>query len=144
MNKDRPVQQRTKFSFLLNLKKLLQGWSLENVRFDEDADFLSIAGDDIVKVEVVGFELKLNWLDDKWKQWAELTEDPKFEELIKTHEGSAFHDEGKGESQFGLMVPAAHGREHTSFTWQMRGRCQTQFCLFPHCTSMGTSVYTYA
>ena len=45
MNKDRLVQQRAKFSFLLNLKKLLQGWSIENVRFDENTDVLSKGGD---------------------------------------------------------------------------------------------------
>ena len=86
MNKDLPAKQRTMFNFLLNLKKLLVVWKFENVSFDDRTGILTIAGVDILQAEVDTFDFKLNWLDQAWKQWEDLTQDPKFLELIKIAE----------------------------------------------------------
>ena len=86
MKKDLPAKQRTMFNFLLNLKKLLVVWKFENVSFDDRTGILTIAGVDILQAEVDTFDFKLNWLDQAWKQWEDLTQDPKFLELIKIAE----------------------------------------------------------
>ena len=101
MNKDLPVEQRVKFSFLLNCKKLLTEWKFENVSFDDETGTLSVAGLPVLRVATDGFALKLTWLSDEWAQWKLLTEDPKFNELIKVCEGKlekASASKGKGET----------------------------------------------
>ena len=86
MNKDLPAKQRTMINFLQNLKKLLVGWKFEKGNFNDPTGILTIAGIAILHVEVDTFDFKLNWLDQSWKQWEDLTQDPKFLELIKIAE----------------------------------------------------------
>ena len=105
MNRDLPIQQRTKFSFLLNLKKLLVNWGFENVRFDDGPGTLMVGGGaPVLQVKSDGFNFRLEWLDDKWGQWVELTSDPSFKLLIKTAEeklSTASKSKGKGKTSPG-------------------------------------------
>ena len=82
MNEDLPIPERTTFSFLHNLKKLLVEWKFENVNFKGDT--MKIAGFPVLRVVVDGMVLKPIWLDDTWGQWSELKQDSKYKELIKT------------------------------------------------------------
>jgi hypothetical protein len=86
MSIDLPLHQRTVFSFLLNFKRLLASWEFERVNFDDASGILSIAGDPILKVTTAGFTLKLDWLDEGWGKWEQLTTDTKFTALIKIAE----------------------------------------------------------
>ena len=102
MNEDRPVSQRTKFSFLLNTKKLLVGWKFENVQFDDLTGVLSIAGTHMLMATVEGTVFKLTWLDDEWKEWKQFTDDKQFTALVKTAEGKlekASQNKGKGKAK---------------------------------------------
>ena len=87
----------------MSLKKLLALWKFENVRFDSDSGTISSGGSDILHGEVSGFEFALSWLDDTWKQWRELQEDPQFRELVTSAKGklekaSQFATKGKGKT----------------------------------------------
>lgn len=86
MNKDLPVQQRAKFSFLHNLKKLLAAWGFENIKFDDTSWILSVGGIPVIQARTDEFTFKPKWLVDTWGQWEELTKDPKFMELVKAAE----------------------------------------------------------
>ena len=74
----------------------------ENVYFEDDT--MKIAGAPVLQVMVDGLVLKPIWLEDKRGQWAELTQDPKYKELIKTAEdklakvSQASQNKGKGKS----------------------------------------------
>ena len=57
----------------------------------------------ILQAVVDGFDFKLEWIDDDWKQWTYLTNDEKFNGLIKTAEeklskASSFATKGKGKA----------------------------------------------
>ena len=102
MNIDLPVHQRTVFSFLLNFKRLLTSWGFKQVNFDDAAGILSIASDPILQVAAVGLTLKLDWLNEEWGKWEQLTADTHFKTLIKTAEdklakASQISAKGKGE-----------------------------------------------
>ena len=84
MNRDLAIQQRAKFSFRLNFKRLLIKWEFEKVSLDDDEGILSVAGLPVLKAAVDVFTFKVTWLDTKWAQWNELKSDPQFKELIKT------------------------------------------------------------
>jgi hypothetical protein len=102
MNRERPLQQRIKFSFLLNLKRLLTDWGYLSVRFDEVSGVLSVAGaGDVLQATIDGPEFKLKWLSDAWGKWGELTNDPKFEELNHTAKEKLAQslDKGKGKGK---------------------------------------------
>ena len=95
MNKDLVIQQRAKFSFLINIKKLLIVCAFENVNFDDETGILSV-----LEVDTDIFTFKAVWLDSNWEQWVELTSDPKFTELLniaedKLENAKAFRNKGK-------------------------------------------------
>ena len=87
MNKDLPIQQRTRFSFLLGFKRLLANWGFENVSFDDGDGTISVGGTPILEVKTDAFTFKQAWLDEQWGEWKALTEDPKLNELIEAAEG---------------------------------------------------------
>ena len=104
MNQSRPFQQRVRFSFLLNLKRLLLEWEFKNVRFDDASETLEIAGTEILRVAIEGDEFKLNWLSEEWAQWGLLTENLKFKELCQTAKdklakSAGSFDKGKGKGK---------------------------------------------
>ena len=86
MDRDMPVQDRVKFSFLLNLKKLLKEWEFQNTNFEDNSGTISMAGLPVLRVDTDGLAFKLAWQADEWGQWKELTKDPKFIELVKVAE----------------------------------------------------------
>ena len=101
MNIDLPLLQRTRFSFLLKLKRLLIEWKFENVSFDDAFNVSTVAGDPVLQVEVEGDEFKPKWLNKKWEQSGELTNDPSFKKLVKTAEdklAAASQSKGKGKN----------------------------------------------
>ena len=67
--------------------------------FDDETGILSIAGAPIVEVQTVGFEFKLRWEDDTWKQWKELTEHSDFRALVQTAEGKLEKAAAKGKGK---------------------------------------------
>jgi hypothetical protein len=102
MSKDLPIKQRTAFSFLINLKKLLLGWGFLNVNFDDDSSTLSVAGVPVLRVTIEGFTFKPVWLESEWAEWNELMKDPKYKELIAIAEGKlakASHNSTKGKGK---------------------------------------------
>jgi hypothetical protein len=104
MNRDLPIQHRAKFSYLLGLKKLLMQWEFGNCRFDDDTGILSVGGLPVLQAAVEGFTFKLEWLDEGWGKWEELTKDPKFMDLAKTAEdkltkASQSSNKGKGKAK---------------------------------------------
>ena len=104
MNQSRPFQQRVRFSFLLNLKRLLLEWEFKNVRFDDASETLEIAGTEILRIAIEGDEFKLNWLSEEWAQWGLLTENVKFKELCqiardKLAKSAGSLDKGKGKGK---------------------------------------------
>ena len=103
MNRDKPIQQRTKFTFLLNFKRMLTSveWKFQNVSFDEDESEISVAGVPVLRVAVDGVAFKLVWIDRTWEQWDDLTNDPKFKDLVKAAEdklAKASQSKGKGKA----------------------------------------------
>ena len=105
MNRDRPIQERAKFSFLLNLKRLLMEWGSLDVRFDEISRTRTIERTEILQVATEGSVFKLLWLSDEFSEWGLLMGDPKFKELVQTAKDklanageSLDKDEGKGKS----------------------------------------------
>ena len=99
MNQDRPLQERTKFSFLLNFKKLLIEWGFDRISFEEGSGTISVAGLPVLKVSTDGFAFKTVWLEDSWGQWKDVTNDQKFKTLIQTAEDKlkkASRSKGKG------------------------------------------------
>ena len=103
MNKDLPLQQRAKFSFLLNFKKLLAVWKFENISFDDASGVLKVAGKPVLEATIDDFTLKLTWLDAGWGEWDELTKDPKLIQLHTTAEdklkkASESQNKGKGKA----------------------------------------------
>ena len=87
----------------MNVKKLFMEWGFLNVGFEEDTDIFSFAGAPILQAVVDGFDFKLAWIDDDWKQWDHLTNDEQFKRLIKTPEEKlskalAFTTKGKGKA----------------------------------------------
>ena len=85
MSKDRPIQKRVPFGFLLGVKRLMMSeqWQFENVQFDADTGVLTLAGVDILRVSVSNFDFNMTWLDDEWAGWNEFVENPEFQKLIK-------------------------------------------------------------
>ena len=65
MNRDLAIQQRAKFSFLINFKKLLSSWGFENISFDDDEGIISVAGTQVLHVAIDGFIFKPEWLNTK-------------------------------------------------------------------------------
>lgn len=59
MNKDRPIQERTRFSFLLGLKKLFASWGIHSTNFEEDTGTFEVAGVKVLHVEINNFVSKL-------------------------------------------------------------------------------------
>lgn len=103
MNKDLPSQQRTKFSFLLSLKKLLSEWGFKNVQFNDASSILSVAKVPKLQATVECSTFNLVWIDNEWGQWKELTEDTKFNEFkaaadAKLKKAAESSQKGKGKA----------------------------------------------
>ena len=103
MNHQRPIQDRVSLSTLNGIKRLLVEWKFtkSSVQFDEDTRVLSVGGQEVLKVEVEQFQLKLNWIDDTWAQWQQLTSHDDFKALVATNEEKLIAaqkrmDKGKG------------------------------------------------
>ena len=101
MNRDLPIQHRSKLSFLNGFKKLLIKWKIENVSFNDDSFIISVAGVPVLKVMTEGLSFQIIWLDHKWEEWKELTGDPEFKELAKVAAdklSKALQSKGKGKN----------------------------------------------
>ena len=105
MSRDLPFQQRVKFSFLLNFKRLLtcQEWGFQNVNFDDDAGTISVAGQPVLEVAIDDSTFKTSWTNYEWGQWKDLTDDPKFKALLtaaenKLSKAAQFGTKGKGKA----------------------------------------------
>ena len=99
MSPERPILERTKFSFLLNFKRLLIDWGFKNVSFDDGIGTISVARTPVLKVSTEGSTFKSDWLEDTWGQWALLTDDVQYKALIQTAEDKlkkASLSKGKG------------------------------------------------
>ena len=105
MSRDLPFQQRVKFSFLRNFKRLLtcQEWGFQNVNFDDDAGTISVAGQPVLEVAIDDSTFKTSWTNYEWGQWKDLTDDPKFKALLtaaenKLSKAAQFGTKGKGKA----------------------------------------------
>ena len=102
--KDLPLDRRVPLSFLLGTRRQLLNWGFtkSNVRVQEETNTLTVAGQPIVKAVVSGSILKLEWINQEWKNWSELVESTEFNELTKKANGSlqkAQDAKGKGKGK---------------------------------------------
>ena len=106
MSPDLPIVERVLRSYLFGLKRMLVEWEFQknSVHVDTNLQTLSVEGKLIVKVEVKDHKLIANWVDEDWRIWRELMEDPKFVQLqVNAQEsldkGKRGASKGKGRSQ---------------------------------------------
>ena len=102
--KDLPLDRRIPLSFLLGARRQLISWGFtkSKVRVHEETNTLTVAGQPIMKAFVSGSILKLDWISQEWKNWAELVESTEFNELTKKAEQSlqkAEDAKGKGKGK---------------------------------------------
>ena len=102
--KDLPLDRRVPLSFLLGTRRQLISWGFtkSNVRVQEESNTLTVAGQPVMKAFVSGSTLKLDWINQEWKNWTEFVESTEFNELTKKAEGSVQKAEdakGKGKGK---------------------------------------------
>ena len=116
MNPDLPAEERVPRSFLFGFKRLLVAWELRksSVHIADDEPVLSVEGHPVFRAIIDNGSLKLDWLSEKWSQWKDLVDDPKFKELhqnaqdrlAKSKQGKS---KGKGRAPDGVRPDGASG-----------------------------------
>ena len=100
--KDRPLESRVPFSFLLGLKKELVQWGYKgSVRVEEIGMKMTFQGTSVLSAQVREGQLHLDWLPG-WLEWSELQNSTEMTALkdkaAETLKG-AYEKGGKGDGK---------------------------------------------
>ena len=104
--KDRPLEVRVAFSFLLGLRHQLVQWGYSKaaVRVDETRMTMTFQGKSVLHAEVREGSLHLVWLEPAWSAWSELQgcdEMKQLKEKAKETLKNAYDKGGKGDGKGG-------------------------------------------
>ena len=99
------IQARVPKSYLFSFKRLLVDWKFakSSIYVDTNTMLLTVEGNPVVQATVKDFQLNLQWLDAKWREWPDLREDPNFMGLQvaaqeRLNKAKATSSKGKGKT----------------------------------------------